>query len=543
MHGLSGVKRGHVVMVVLTCCALLTGMLPAASAPSLVSAPAGASPTVEHSLLEPQAHRGSLRVRLTAVPRTRPVVTVTGPRGYRRVLRTSKRLTRLRPGVYRVRAAKVTRPNGRVTVRVTPVRVRVRAGRRAQVRVTYRFTATLPAAPAIIRVSVSSNGTPGNGSSASTPAVSGDGRYVAFQSQASNLVPGDTNNVRDVFVHDRETRRTSRVSIASNGAQGNGYSYGGRSSISADGRYVTFTSAASNLVAGDTNQSEDVFLHDRSTGATARVSVSGGGAQSNGDSYWAVISSNGRYIAFASTASNLVPGDTNGQEDVFVYDRVTGSTTRVSVASDGTQADGELYGQPEVSGDGRYVAFTSFAANLAPKDTTRWRSDVFVHDRSTGTTSRVSIATDGSQANDDSAISSISEDGRYLTFQSFATNLAVGNFNGHDEFLHDRLTGETTRLARTPSGAAANGAVWGSVLSADGRYVAFQAERVTNLTPGRSSGVFVQDRQTGSTKAWDGQFPALSADARYVAFTSRSITVMGGDGNDPRENVFLARVR
>jgi Tol biopolymer transport system component len=224
-------------------------------------------------------------------------------------------------------------------------------------------------------VSVASDSTQGNDNSWD-PSISADGRYVAFFSHASNLVPGDTNNTLDVFVHDRLTGQTTRVSVASDGTEGNGDSFVG--SISADGRYVAFASWASNLVPGDTNGRSDIFVHDRVTGQTTRVSVASDGTEGNGDSWGCPsISADGRYVAFASWASNLVPGDTNGRSDIFVHDRVTGQTTRVSVASDGTEGNGDSWWRPSISADGRYVAFPSYASNLVPGDTNGW-ADIFV---------------------------------------------------------------------------------------------------------------------------------------------------------------------
>src|SRR5262249_38706966 len=169
------------------------------------------------------------------------------------------------------------------------------------------------------------------------PSISSDGRYVAFDSAASNLVSGDTNGATDVFVHDRLTGATTRVSTDSNAAQGDGAS--SKPSISADGRYVVFLSAADNLVSGDTNGATDVFMHDLVTGVTTRVSTDSSGAQGNGSSSNASISSDGRYVAFASAASNLVPSDTNGVPDIFVRDTQAGVTTRVSVDSSGVQGN------------------------------------------------------------------------------------------------------------------------------------------------------------------------------------------------------------
>jgi Ca2+-binding RTX toxin-like protein len=212
------------------------------------------------------------------------------------------------------------------------------------------------------RVSVASDGTQGNDGSWVT-SISADGRFVAFSSMASNLVPGDTNGREDVFVHDRQTGQTERVSVASNGTQGNRDSYAG--SISADGRFVVFVSEAANLVQGDTNGTRDIFVHDRQTGRTERVSVASDGTEGNRGSEAPSISADGRFVVFHSEASNLVPGDRNGCADIFVHDRQTGRTERVSMASDGTEGTNYSY-DPSISADGRFVAFRSLAINLVP---------------------------------------------------------------------------------------------------------------------------------------------------------------------------------
>jgi Tol biopolymer transport system component len=197
---------------------------------------------------------------------------------------------------------------------------------------------------------------------------------VTFFSGASNLVSGDTNGQGDIFVHDRQTGETTRVSVASDGTQADGLSV--FSTLSADGRYVAFESSSSNLVSGDTNGTNDVFVHDRQTGETTRVSVNATGVEGNDGSGGPVLSADGRYIAFASAASNLVNGDTNAVADIFVRDRQTGETTRVSVNATGVEGnDGS--GGPVLSADGRYVAFLSYASNLVSGDTNRVR-DVFV---------------------------------------------------------------------------------------------------------------------------------------------------------------------
>ncbi len=351
----------------------------------------------------------------------------------------------------------------------------------------------LAAAPvvSIQRVSLSSGGSEGNGSDCGGANISADGRYVAFGSSATNLVPGDTNGVLDGFVHDRQTGQTARVSLSWDGSEGNDESYG--PSISADGRYVAFGSLATNLVPGDTNGALDVFVHDRQTGETARVSLSSGGTEGNGHCWDASISADGRYVAFHSLASNLVPDDTNGESDVFVHDQQTGETARVSLSSGGTQGNSSS-GSPSISADGRYVAFVSLADNLVPGDNEFW--DTFVRDRQTGQTTRVGLSSGGKKGNRGSGNPSISADGRYVAFDSGSTNLVPGDTNGVvDVFVHDRQTGKTVRVSLSWDGSEGDDGSGNPRISADGRYVAFWSD-ATNLVPDDTNGfpdIFVQD--------------------------------------------------
>ncbi|MCC6578802.1 MAG: PD40 domain-containing protein, partial [Phycisphaeraceae bacterium] len=277
-----------------------------------------------------------------------------------------------------------------------------------------------------------SDGTTGNGPSYNGQ-ISGDGHSAGFFSYSSNLVPGDTNDAIDVFVRDFVTHQTIRVSVASDGTQANGISASGP--LNYDGRFVTFISLATNLVPNDTNGVFDVFVYDRQTGQTQRVSVASDGTQANGGSVVSSISADGRFVVFSSAADNLVPNDTNGAKDLFVYDRTTGITQRVNVATDGTQGNANSY-KAEISADGRYVAFISGADNLVPGDTNHV-ADAFVHDLVTGQTRRVSMASDGSQADGDSTYVSISADGRIVVFSSFANNLVPGDEDYSDIFVRD----------------------------------------------------------------------------------------------------------
>jgi hypothetical protein len=287
---------------------------------------------------------------------------------------------------------------------------------------------------------LSSTGAEANGISWGA-GVSADGRLVAFTSSATNLVADDTNSCPDVFVRDLDTGETRRVSVASDGSQGNGMS--SEITLSGDSRYVVFVSLASNLVDGDTNGTWDVFVHDLQTSTTTRVSVSSSGAQADGSSSSAHISTDGRYVAFGSVATNLVPVDTNNVGDVFLHDRVTHQTTLVSVSSDGSQAVGSGYSvlsdQEVVSGSSQYVAFGSIAANLVTGDTNNTR-DIFLHEVASGQTTRVSVATDGTEGDKGSERPSLSFDGRYVAFQSLAGNLVAQDTNtDYDIFVRDRL--------------------------------------------------------------------------------------------------------
>ena len=207
-------------------------------------------------------------------------------------------------------------------------------------------------------------------------------------------------------------------------------SFSENAAISADGRFVAFDSLSDNLVSGDTNGYDDVFVHDRQTGDTERVSVNSGGGESDSRSSYAALSADGRFVTFASAAGNLVAGDDNGKDDIFVHDRQTGLTSRVSVDSAGIQAnDHSLTEGPRISADGRFVAFDSEATNLVPGDT-NGSADVFLHDRQTGDTQRVSVDSAGSQGNALSSAPDINQDGGFVVFGSNASNLITGDTNG-----------------------------------------------------------------------------------------------------------------
>jgi Tol biopolymer transport system component len=344
-----------------------------------------------------------------------------------------------------------------------------------------------------------SGGDPNDGSSDGS--ISADGHPVVFSSRATNLTRAGTNGQMHVFVRDREKGVTERVSVSSEGEEADHHSFW--PVLSADGRYVAFRSWASNLVPGDTNAHGDIFVRDRAKGKTERVNISSGGEQANGETWEASISADGRYVVFASDASNLVPNDTNAHTDVFLHDRRTHTTECVSLNTKDEVGDDNsgTWGPPAVSSDGRWVAFMSAASDLVPDDTNGC-ADVFVRDRIRRTTRRVSISSSGQEGNAESGGAVISADGRFVAFESEASNLVPGDRNERlDVFVHDLGTHKTERISILTDGLGDRGSANASI-SADGRYVAFEAEAspsVTRETKLRCS-VYVRDRKTGKTE-------------------------------------------
>ncbi|MFN8061436.1 MAG: hypothetical protein U0Q12_19920 [Vicinamibacterales bacterium] len=420
-----------------------------------------------------------------------------------------------------------------------------------------------------VRVSVSTGGAQVSGAS-DQPVLSENGRYIAFRSYAPDVVPGDTNGVADVFVHDNVARRTIRVSVAADGAEANGAS--GTPSISGDGRWVAFASFASNLVPGDTNGVVDVFAHDRDVDAngvfdepgattTIRVSVAAGGAQANNLSDAPAVSASGRFVAFHSFASNLAPGLSGS--DVYRKDLATGAIVRVSVGVGGAQAVGSndmAAPRNVMTADGRFVLFLSEADNLVDDDR-NGRQDLFVRDVELGRNERVTVSTAGLEANGHSWSGVLSADATVVAFWSSATNLVPGDTNGADDvFVRDRRLGTTSRASVTSEGAQGivsprTGTTYppaGYVpdISADGRVVAFlsAADLGGDATRLLVDG-FVHDRLTHQTTRVSSAVntdippnwypsPAVSADGRSVAFASMGSTIVAGDTNGVAD-VFL----
>jgi len=405
------------------------------------------------------------------------------------------------------------------------------------------FAVAAPAGAQVTsRLGVATDGTVAEWSNG-YPKMTPDARFVVFSSRSRNLVPGDTNWASDVFLRDRLLGTTERVSLSDGGAEGSLESLVGVPT--ADGRCVAIISA-SPLVVGDTNGKYDVFVRDRQSATTELVSVASNGVQSDTDTYgYLAISADGRYVAFTSAATNLVPGDTNGTWDVYVRDRQNGTTEVVDVTTGGRPGNAGAF-QQSISPDGRYVAFFSPSTNLVAGDTNA-APDVFLRDRQTGATELVSLASSGAQGDDRCEYDTgISADGRLVAFESRATNLVAGDTNGRlDVFIRDRTNGTTERVSVGTGGEQANRDCWLTDLSPDGRYVVFESEASTLVTGDTNqwTDVFVHDRATGVTEraslAWDGKQGnevsldgGISADGRFVVFSSGSWNLVPKDEMD-----------
>ena len=390
-------------------------------------------------------------------------------------------------------------------------------------------------------------------SSSLDPAVSADGRVVAFVSRASDLVAQDSNGfIDDVFVRDRATGTTELVSVSSEGLQGNDRSGGTNSTvaISADGRYVVFVSLASNLVPGDTNGLGDVFVRDRQAGTTERVSVGTDGAEANDTSFFdntVSISADGRYVAFNSRASNLVGADTNKRADVFVRDRLTGTTRRVPISNSGAQGH-HASNSAAISANGQFVAFGSRSSNLVRRDTNRV-SDIFVRDLRRRTTHRISLTSSERQGRSEATSPAISADGRYVVFETVDNLVRLDDNELGDVYLRDR-TRRSTHWISTREGVTSFGGPFrplsasNAAVSANGRHVAFTwgLDRDDKSNNGSRSSVFRRDRATRTTwlvsvttrgvanSGFAGGV-AISADGQHVLFYSTEAQFVRGDTN------------
>jgi Tol biopolymer transport system component len=403
--------------------------------------------------------------------------------------------------------------------------------------------------PKTKRVTLKSNGDEVN-ADADNPATSGNGRFVAFES-VGKFTGGDAGTDADVFVTDRRTGKTKRMSVKSNGKEVNSGDGSENSSISADGRFIAFASDAA-LTNGDTNGMLDVFVHDRKTGRTTRVSVTSSEQQVLADSEDPAISANGRFVAFDSDGQ-FSGGDGNGMVDVYERDCKTGKTKRISVDSNGqgVLADSD---SPAVSADGRFVAFESDGQLTAQTDYGPFPlldSDIFLRDTKTRKTTRMSLKSNGDEVSTSAQVPSrdpaISADGRFVTFRTGGA-FVPGDANGlEDVYVHNRQTGKTQLVSVTSNGTPGNapsGIAAPATLSANGRFIAFESN--ADLVGSDGNGyrdVYLRDRKAGKTKrisvksnggAVDAnhQEPAISGDGRFVAFASLGAFTGGDSGND-----------
>ena len=354
------------------------------------------------------------------------------------------------------------------------------------------------------RLNVAVDGTESNFNSGGVT-MSPSGRYVAWSTMATNVLSEDANNIWDVLVKDVQTGELMLASVANDGTQGGGWSVA-PSAGGLDSGVIAFESDATNLVPNDTNGVRDVFVRDFRTGTTTLVSSSASGELGNAVSNSASVSADGRLVAFSSMASNLVPGDSNERGDAFVKDIVTGQIQRITL----TDLDGETNlggGGAVISGDGSTVMFSSASNDIVPADGNAGGnqfgiSDVFIRDLVAGTTERVSVSSAGVEANSTSGGHALSADGRYVTFATGANNLVPGDTNGRpDLFLHDRVTGLTERISVNADGTEATGGLFGTsrgAPNADGSVVAFASDN-PNIVPGDTglgfdSDIFVRRR-------------------------------------------------
>jgi large repetitive protein len=323
--------------------------------------------------------------------------------------------------------------------------------------------------------------------------ISADGNFVAFESDASNLVENDNNNMGDIFVRDLRSQVTERVSVSSTGVEADNAVLNASPSISGDGRYVVFNSLATNLIDGKPVESFNpyMYIRDRLTNTTIRVTNQITGEPVEG--YNPKISENGKYLVFESSSMDLVPDDSNFLNDVFVYTLETGLTERVSLTSLGEEADGMSY-SPTISADGQMIAFVSTARNLTYGSFIGNIDRLFLHNRLTGQTEHITVGLGEVEPDDHSSRPMVSGDGRYVIFQSSANNLVDGDFadpnrtfgDQNDVFVYDSVTKHTERVVFPMDGQELNGASSFPAISSNGKVVTFQSKANT-LVPHDSS--------------------------------------------------------
>ncbi|MBN2982194.1 PD40 domain-containing protein [Cohnella algarum] len=343
-----------------------------------------------------------------------------------------------------------------------------------------------------VKISAAVGGAPGTGDSMS-PSASGDGRYVAFASTGTNLVDGDTNGKQDVFLHDRQLGTTKRVSVSA-GGEANGDSYAPY--VSFDGSYVLFTSKATNLVADDTNNHEDLFLYEAASDMVHRVAayVSGSEYAGMGSSYG--ISADGRYVAYAGKTGST------GDHDIWLLDRRTSVVKRIA-------RQNYIYetfrARVSISADGRFIAFDSRGTRIVPDDTRTniGANDraVYLYDAALDEMKMISRSPSGERGNHYSYYPIVSANGRYVAYLSKASNIVPADTqNTQDVYVYDRLTGTTELASPNGQGAQVDSDAYDPSISADGRYISFHADGAFDLADGGRTDVYVRDRVAGTTR-------------------------------------------
>ncbi len=391
-------------------------------------------------------------------------------------------------------------------------------------------------------ISVATDGTQANGNSIFA-SLTADARFVVFGSEANNLVPGDRNNYRDIFIRDRQSKTTERMSVSEGGIEGDGLS--NDPSISDDGLFVGFASKSSKFAILDNNGTWDAFFLDRTTKKLTCLSCDSTGTTASVGSNQVRVSADGQWIAFSSDAS-LVPEDTNSFSDVYLYERATG--TRRLISRRGSEIGNGTSWYPVISADGRFVAFDSLASNLVDNDRNNAR-DIFRFDRIANEITRMSVGTDGTEGTDLSAWPALSRDGQTVAFCSWSKSWITPTVYNLDVYARDNTTSTLERASRSRTGAQGSAPSWYPAVSGDGRYVAFDSD-AENLIANDTNGlldVFFFDRMTGLTTriattgtADSVSFVRLSPDGSLALFATSDDSAVLGDSNGKRDIVLMS---
>jgi hypothetical protein len=410
------------------------------------------------------------------------------------------------------------------------------------------------------RVSTNSSGTQVADQGAGRTSISGDGRFVAFESPSTQLVTGDTNSRDDVFVKDRQIGTVTRANTNASGNQmAAGILSNGNVTISNNGRFVGFLASNNpGLVSGSVGNYRNAYIKDTHTGAIEIVSLTSTGTFSTGSVDGLSISANGRFVTFSSNGSDLVSGDTNAKYDVFVRDRLLGTTTIVTNTYLGTPSNNDSL-PASISCDGAYIAFSSVANNLVANDTNSG-ADVFLVDRVTNTIKDITITGNNSSGSFSSGSPQLSCDGSTIVFHSDASNLVANDTNAStDMFAYDIYDGSFERINVTSSGSQAASYVSDTPntvkrVSYDGNLIVFESYDTAALVPGDTNGaddVFLRNRKAGTTEiiskrnsttqtSSDSQTSSISADGRFVVYQSNDSGLTSGDTNALRD-IFVSK--